>query len=135
MPSYRYRCGKGHEWEVWRSITAPTRRLLDCDCGMVAKQVLSMPAILSAALPNKTGMESVREINEREARWEKDLPAYKRIRENGMQPRAIDGSAALEQFAETRTEIEMGKRLPKHAAWIGSEVSSEMLGKPVGEMA
>jgi hypothetical protein len=135
VPSYRYRCGKRHEFEVWRSIKADTVREVDCDCGMVGKLVVQSPAILAAALPNKKGMASVREINEREARWEKDLPAYARLRKNGVQPKAIDGSAELEQRAETRTELEMGKVLPKHAAWVGSELSSEMLGKAVGECA
>lgn len=135
MPEYLYRCGKGHEWQVWRSIKLPSVRQLDCDCGATALLVIQSPAVFAAALPNKSGMASVREINEREKRWDRDLPAYARMRKNGVQPRGIDGAAELERVAETKTEVEMGKRLPKHAAWVGSEISSEMLGKAVGELA
>lgn len=53
-----------------------------------------------------------------EKRWERDMPAYQRLRRNGLQPKSIDGSAALEQRAKSQTEVEMGhifdrKVLPK----------------------
>ena len=38
--------------------------------------------------------------------WEKDMPAYKRLRQNGVQPRGIDGAAALEARAETPAQVE-----------------------------
>ena len=38
--------------------------------------------------------------------WDKDMPAYKRLRANGLQPRGIDGSAALEARAETAAQVE-----------------------------
>jgi hypothetical protein len=46
---------------------------------------------------------------EREKRWGVDMPAYKRLREQGYQPPRIDGSAHLETHAETRFEIESGR--------------------------
>jgi hypothetical protein len=45
-----------------------------------------------------------------EKRWEKDMPAYKRLRMNGVQPAQIDGSAKLEQEANHPVEVQMGHR-------------------------
>jgi hypothetical protein len=36
------------------------------------------------------------------------MPAYKRLRDQGYQPKGIDGAAALERDATTRFEIESG---------------------------
>lgn len=43
-----------------------------------------------------------------ESQWDKDMPAYKRLRQDGTQPRSIDGCAELETRASTRLEIEQG---------------------------
>jgi hypothetical protein len=40
-----------------------------------------------------------------------DMPAYKRLRQQGLQPRDIDGCAELEARAETVREIEAGQLL------------------------
>lgn len=37
-----------------------------------------------------------------------DMAAYKRLRADGVQPNAIEGSAALERDASTRLEVEHG---------------------------
>lgn len=44
---------------------------------------------------------------ERTARnWDKDMPAYKRLRKNGLQPKQIDGSAEIEKKATERWQVE-----------------------------
>ena len=48
----------------------------------------------------------------REKRWDRDMPAYKRLRNQGFQPPHIDGSADLETNATTRFEIESGRAYP-----------------------
>lgn len=48
-------------------------------------------------------------IEAREKRWQRDMPAYKRLRDQGYQPAHIDGSADLERDATTRFEIESGQ--------------------------
>ena len=48
----------------------------------------------------------VAEINQRAKNWDKDMPAYKRLRANGVQPKGIDGAAALEAKASTVAEVE-----------------------------
>jgi hypothetical protein len=39
------------------------------------------------------------------------MPSYLRLRREGLQPRHIDGSAALESGATSKIEIEAGKKL------------------------
>lgn len=45
-------------------------------------------------------------INKTESNWNKDLPAYKRLRQEGLQPRSVDGAAALESTARSAAEVE-----------------------------
>lgn len=44
----------------------------------------------------------------REQRWNRDMPAYKRLRADGVQPQRIDGSADMEKRATDTFEVEMG---------------------------
>jgi hypothetical protein len=48
----------------------------------------------------------VAKVNDREKGWNKDMPAYKRLRQQGLQPRQIDGAAALESRATEKWQIE-----------------------------
>ena len=48
----------------------------------------------------------VEETNQREKRWNRDMPAYKRLRKQGLQPRAIEGSSLLEKHATEKWQIE-----------------------------
>jgi hypothetical protein len=65
---------------------------------------------------------------QREAAWERDMPAYKRLRADGLQPPHIDGSAVLERDARTETEVAMGRIFSDPAkVREGDERSKEML--------
>ena len=57
--------------------------------------------------------QAVSEINQRAKNWDKDMPAYKRLRKNGVQPKAIDGAAALEARASTVAEVESRPNIEK----------------------
>ena len=47
-----------------------------------------------------------------ERRWEQDMPAYARLRADGLQPRQIDGSHRLEQsMNEGQIDIDLGHLL------------------------
>lgn len=48
----------------------------------------------------------VAEINATERQWHRDMPAYKRLRRQGYQPKQIDGSARLEATARSVAEVE-----------------------------
>ena len=57
--------------------------------------------------------QAVSEINQRAKNWDKDMPAYKRLRKNGVQPKGIDGAAALEARASTVAEVESRPNIEK----------------------
>jgi len=63
-------------------------------------------------------------VEARERRWNRDMPAYKALRAQGLQPPRIDGSAELMEKAETRFEIESGKIMPGQAKKIESTVKA-----------
>ena len=72
-------------------------------------------------------------VEAREKRWEKDMPAYKRMRQQGLQPKTIDGAAHIEAKAETRFEVESGQVLPGQAKKIETAVNAieSITGKSV----
>lgn len=47
-------------------------------------------------------------VTQMEKRWDRDMPAYKRLRNEGLQPKSVDGAGDLETRANERFEIEMG---------------------------
>jgi hypothetical protein len=52
--------------------------------------------------------QNVESINRTERNWQKDMPAYKRLRKEGLQPKSIDGAAEVEKKAESRFQVETG---------------------------
>ena len=50
----------------------------------------------------------VSEVNQTERNWNKDMPAYKRLRADGLQPRKIDGAAEVEKKAKEKWQVETG---------------------------
>ena len=50
----------------------------------------------------------VAQINKTERQWNVDMPAYKRLRREGLQPKRIDGAAEIEKKAEHRFQVETG---------------------------
>lgn len=52
--------------------------------------------------------QNVESINKTERNWQKDMPAYKRLRQEGLQPKRIDGAAEVEKKAEHKWQVETG---------------------------
>jgi hypothetical protein len=48
----------------------------------------------------------VSQIKTRDKQWNADMPAYKRLRDQGLQPKQIDGASILEKHATERWQIE-----------------------------
>ena len=46
--------------------------------------------------------------NQTERNWKQDLPAYKRLRADGLQPKRIDGAAEVERRAQESWQVETG---------------------------
>lgn len=125
MPTYRYLCPKGHETQEWHSIHEDTVREIPCgECSRVAKFAVSSPAIAADALPNK--MHGVRAANAQDERWSEDMPAYKRLRDEGLHPKSVDGARMVEQQAQDPLEVTMGRPLGKHLS-EAKELHAELL--------
>ncbi len=130
MPTYLYECKKGHRDEVWRSIHTEDLKVYECGCGAKSHLVFTSPAIAADALPNK--LHGVRSVDAMESRWDKDMPAYKRLREQGYQPRGVDGAAMAESQANHPLEIEMGRPLGKDKeVRRAQEIASDLMGRDV----
>ena len=50
----------------------------------------------------------VEATNKVERNWQKDMPAYKRLRQEGLQPKSIDGAACIESRATEKWQVETG---------------------------
>ena len=66
----------------------------------------------SSTRPTANVSQQALTINAREARWNKDLPAYKRMRDAGLQPKSTEGAARIEREATSRFEVESGQIIP-----------------------
>lgn len=71
-------------------------------------------SIAPSAMPSRRGGAEAARINATDARWDKDMPAYQRLRWNGLQPKQIDGCRELETRANDNFEVEMGTIVPRH---------------------
>lgn len=131
MPTYRWRCigETEHEWDEWRSIHDDTNAACP-ECDRPAVKVLTPPNISVRALPNKGAQAKY--AMDREARFDKDAPAYKRLRREGLQPKSIERCARIEQGAETRLEVEMGRRIPADRRSEALDVHQELNEKRPG---
>lgn len=97
--NFRYRVGEGHTCK-------------NCDKQLTEDELPhreGFPYIASSAVPTRSRSARAIEINTTEKQWDKDIPAYKRLRANGYQPAHIDGAADMEARASTRFEIESGQ--------------------------
>lgn len=65
-------------------------------------------SIAASATPSRKGGARAAEINQKDKVLEKDLDAYKRLRQEGLQPQAIDGSAEVEKRANYAWQVETG---------------------------
>lgn len=106
-----------------------TRTHICKDCGMDVPESKyddpkyeGIPHLGSGTAP--TRRQAAEAIEAREKRWEKDMPAYKALRAQGLQPPRIDGSAELMANAETRFEVESGKIMKGKAKEIESTIST-----------
>lgn len=109
MPLYAFRCEPcGVQREELHPIGEAPRTSHCHVCGFDTRLVIGAGVqIAPSALEGKG--QQVRDSNATEARWQKDMPAYKRMRKRGMQPASIDGAAALEDTCHDQLDVEYGR--------------------------
>ena len=69
---------------------------------------IAFVGVASSACPTRGGGARVATIAAKDKVLEKDLDAYKRLRDEGLQPHNIDGSAKVEQLADSKFQVETG---------------------------
>ena len=60
----------------------------------------------AAAMPSRKGQAN--SIDATERRWSKDMDAYKRLKQDGLQPARIDGAAEVEKKADHPSQVVTG---------------------------
>ena len=69
--------------------------------------------------------------NRAQKQLDKDRAAYKRLREDGLQPPHIDGCAKLETQARSKTEVEMGEVMAGEGKRFAEVTEAIQTGDPV----
>lgn len=77
--------------------------------------------VAPSATPSRRGGAEAAATNAREARWSRDMPAYREMRRQGLQPKGIDGAADLAQKATTEEHVTTGLTHIKPAAFTRFE--------------
>lgn len=83
------------------------RHPVDVD-GCFGCKVMSVSVAASATPTRSPGAARAAEVNATERRWDKDLPAFARLRQQGLQPQRVDGAADVEARATERHHVEGG---------------------------
>ena len=65
-------------------------------------------SVASSAMPTRKGGARSATINYKDKVLDADLAAYKRLRQDNLQPKRIDGSAELEKRADEAWQVESG---------------------------
>lgn len=104
-----------------------------CDNPVELPSREGFPMLDASARPTSRGTQRAMQINALEKQWDKDLPAYKRLRAHGFQPPSTDGCADLEARATTAFEIEAGEIMEGQEKDIneGISVLNDALSSPV----
>lgn len=66
---------------------------------------------LPSDTPTRTGGQQAFRTVHREKRWSRDIPAYRRLRAEGLRPPRIDGAARAEATAASPAQVE-GRQVP-----------------------
>lgn len=106
MPRYDYKC---KDCEVIEEVVHGFKAEPEfyC-CGQIMKRVISMPNVAPSAIPSRNKEIDFEATKVAEKTKDKDMAAYKRLRQDGVQPPAINGSANLEARAESSLEVNSG---------------------------
>ena len=87
---------------------------------------LSTVTSAPSATPSRNGGAEAADINRREAALHEDRAAYKRLRNDGVQPAQVDGSAQVERVASDQVEIDYGHVIPPKDLARVKEIQAEV---------
>jgi len=108
MPRYDYRCKAcgAVEEVVHGFVDEPDMHCLEC--GMLMGRAIGVPMLSASSTPTRGDGIDIGATRVAESAKVADMDAYKRLRKDGVQPPAINGSAQLEARAEEKHEVNSG---------------------------
>lgn len=113
MTTYEYRCGSCRDETDRDFPMGDAPRLVRCEsasCGGTMQQVIGRGVqIAVSALENKGA--AVRHILTKDDQLDADMPAYKRMRQRGIQPKQIDGARFVENEVNDTFDVTYRPRL------------------------
>ena len=121
MPRYDYKCKQcGNIEEIIHGFN--DGHSFHCvTCGRAMTKLISGVNIAPSATPSRNSVIDLEATKKAEKAKDADMSAYKRLRQNGLQPKSINGSAHLEKHAETKSEIQAGRLYSSDASRKESE--------------
>ena len=121
MPRYDYRCTQcGNVEEIIHGFN--DEHSFHCvTCGRAMTKLISGVNIAPSATPSRNSVIDLDATKKAEKAKDADMSAYKRLRQSGVQPKSINGSAHLEKHAETKNEIQAGRVYSSDASRKESE--------------
>ena len=109
MPRYDYRCKVCGEVEETVHGFDEDPEMHCLECGAVMGRMMGMPYVSPSAVPSRNNVIDLAATKQAEKDKVADMDAYKRLRQNGVQPPSINGAARLEAKAEEKHEVNSGK--------------------------
>ena len=130
MPRYDYRCKTcgAIEEVVHGFIEEPDMYCLEC--GAMMGRTIGIPMLSPSSTPTRGNGVDMAATRIAEKSKVADMDAYKRLRKDGVQPPAINGSAQLEARAEEKHEVNSGHTFSTAA---GRKRSMGLVKDMVGE--
>lgn len=108
MPRYDYKCKRCNTIEEVLHGFEHDEDIYCLECGQPMGRMISMPNVAPSATPSRNAEIDFAATKVAEKEKDKDMAAYKRLRQDGVQPPAINGSAKLEARAEITHEVNSG---------------------------
>jgi len=130
MPKYDYRCKVCGEVEEVLHGFHDEPEMYCMECGQPMGKVMGLPNVSPSAVPTRNGIIDLEATRKAEKQKDVDMAAYKRLRQNGVQPPGINGSAKLEARAEEKHEVNSGHTF---ATTSGRKRSMSLVKDVVGE--
>ena len=121
MPRYDYRCTQCDSVEEIIHGFNDEHSFHCVYCGRAMIKLISGVNIAPSATPSRNSVIDLEATKKAEKAKDADMSAYKRLRESGVQPKSINGSAHLEKHAETKSEIQAGRLYSSDASRKESE--------------
>lgn len=110
MPGYSFRCSSCNRDTVAEYPMGESPRIIKCECGRPSRRVIGEGVYIAAAARPST-KPHVLDAVRRDRRLAADAPAYKRMRNRGLQPNSIDGCAQLEDKVGSQDEIDYSRAI------------------------